>query len=77
MEQEFNQQDYNWVYYVIGLTAGILIGFVVEGHVILGAVLGLLFGGLVKFAVNKSRTYKHHKFSRKVFIFTMCWYLIS
>ncbi len=56
MEQEFNQQDYNWVYYVIGLTAGILIGFVVEGHVILGAVLGLLFGGLVKFAVNKSRS---------------------
>lgn len=55
MEQEFNYQDYNWVYYVIGLTAGILTGFAVEGHVILGAVLGLLFGGLVKFAINKSR----------------------
>jgi len=55
MEQEFNYQDYNWVYYVVGLIAGILTGFAVEGHVILGAVLGLLFGGLVKFAINKSR----------------------
>ena len=55
MEEQFHYEDYNWVYYVIGLVAGILIGFVVEGHVILGAILGLLFGGLVKFAVNKSR----------------------
>lgn len=55
MEQEIDQQDYNWVYYVVGLSAGILTGFAVEGHVILGAVLGLLFGGLAKFVINKSR----------------------
>lgn len=55
MEKEFDYQDYNWLYYVIGLSAGILTGYAVEGHVILGAVLGLLFGGLLKFAINKSR----------------------
>lgn len=55
MEQELNQKDFNWVYYVVGLTSGILTGFAVEGHVIIGAILGLLFGGLAKFAVNKSR----------------------
>jgi|GEM_PF-5723171 len=55
MEKEFDYQDYNWLYYVIGLTAGVLTGWAVEGQVIIGAVLGLLFGGLVKFAINKSR----------------------
>lgn len=55
MEEQFKYEDYNWVYYVIGLVAGILTGYAVEGHVILGAVLGLLTGGLVKFAINKSR----------------------
>ncbi len=55
MEKEFDYQDYNWLYYVIGLSAGILTGYAVERHVILGAVLGLLFGGLIKFAINKSR----------------------
>ena len=55
MEQEFHFEDYNWVYYVIGLVAGILIGFAIGGQIISGAVLGLLTGGLFKFVINRSR----------------------
>ena len=55
MEEKFEYQDYNWVYYVIGLFFGALTGFAVEGHIIIGAILGLLSGGLFQFAVNKSR----------------------
>lgn len=55
MEEKFEYQDYNWVYYVIGLFFGALTGFAVEGHIIIGAILGLLSGGLFQFVVNKSR----------------------
>jgi hypothetical protein len=58
MEQEFQYEDYNWIYYVVGLVMGALTGFAVEGHVILGAVLGLLTGGLFKYLINKSRNAK-------------------
>lgn len=56
MEQEkFEYQDYNWVYYVIGLFFGSLTGWAVEGNLIIGAILGLLTGGLFQFLINKSR----------------------
>ncbi len=53
--EDFNYNNYNWVYYVVGLIAGTLTGFAVEGHIVLGAVLGLLTGGLFKFLISKSR----------------------
>ena len=55
MEEKFEYQDYNWVYYVLGLIFGALTGFAVEGHILIGAILGLLTGGLFQFLVNKSR----------------------
>jgi len=55
MEEKFEYQDYNWVYYVLGLIFGALTGFAVEGHILIGAILGLLTGGLFQFVVNKSR----------------------
>lgn len=55
MEDKFDYQNYNWLYYVIGLVCGILCGFAVEGHIITGAILGLLTGGLFQFLINKSR----------------------
>lgn len=55
MEEQFDYQDYNWLYYLIGLVFGALNGYAVEGHVIIGAILGLLTGGLFQFLINKSR----------------------
>ncbi|MDA9555500.1 hypothetical protein N9R54_04625 [Pelobium sp.] len=55
MEEKFEYQDYNWLYYVIGLFFGALTGLAIEGHVIIGAILGLLTGGLFQFLINKSR----------------------
>lgn len=55
MEERFNYQKYNWLYYVIGLVCGALTGLVVNCHVITGAVLGVLTGGLFQFMINKSR----------------------
>lgn len=55
MEENFNYQKYNWLYYVIGLVCGILTGLAVECQVLLGAILGVLTGGLFKFVINKSR----------------------
>jgi hypothetical protein len=55
MEEKFEQQDYNWLYYALGLFFGALTGFAVEGHIIIGAILGLLTGGLFQFVVNKNR----------------------
>jgi hypothetical protein len=57
-EEKFEYQDYNWVYYVIGLFFGSLTGWAVEGNVIIGAILGLLTGGLFQFLINKSREHK-------------------
>lgn len=54
-EEKFDYKDYNWVYYVIGLVFGCLTGYAVEGNIIIGAILGLLTGGLFQFLVNKSR----------------------
>jgi hypothetical protein len=55
MEEKFDYKDYNWVYYVIGIVFGCLTGWAVEGNVIIGAILGLLTGGLVQFLIGKSR----------------------
>ena len=55
MEDKFDYQNYNWLYYVIGLVCGLLVGYAVEGHIITGAILGLLTGGLFQFLINKSR----------------------
>ena len=55
MEEKFDYQDYNWLYYVIGLFFGAITGWVVDGHLIIGAILGLLSGGLFQFLINKSR----------------------
>ena len=55
MEENFNYQSYNWLYYVIGLVCGILTGWAVEGHVLIGAILGVLTGGLFQYLINKSR----------------------
>ncbi len=55
MEESFNYQKYNWLYYVIGLVFGALTGLAVEGHILTGAILGVLTGGLFKFMINKSR----------------------
>ncbi len=55
MEEQFDYQDYNWLYYVIGLFFGALTGWAVEGHIIIGAILGLLTGGLAQFLINRSR----------------------
>lgn len=55
MEENFNYQSYNWLYYVIGLVCGALTGLAVEGHILIGAILGLLTGGLFKYLINKSR----------------------
>ncbi|RKD20107.1 hypothetical protein BCY91_00320 [Pelobium manganitolerans] len=55
MEENFDYQKYNWLYYVIGLVCGILTGWAVEGHVLIGAVLGVLTGGLFQYLINKSR----------------------
>lgn len=55
MEEKFDYQKYNWLYYVIGLVCGILSGWAVEGHMITGAILGVLTGGLFQFLINKSR----------------------
>ncbi len=55
MEEKFEYQDYNWLYYVIGLVFGSLTGWAVDGHVIIGAILGLLTGGFFQFVINKSR----------------------
>ncbi len=54
MEENIDFQDYNWVYYVIGLVCGALTGLAV-GQVIIGAILGLLTGGLFQYLINKSR----------------------
>jgi hypothetical protein len=54
MEEKIDFQDYNWVYYVVGIVCGILTGLAV-GQVIIGAILGLLTGGLSQFLINKSR----------------------
>jgi len=54
-EKSFDYQDYNWLYYVIGLFLGAITGWAVEGHILIGAVLGLLTGGLFKYLINKSR----------------------
>jgi len=58
MEENFEYQDYNWVYYVVGLFFGSLTGYAVEGNLIIGAILGLLTGGLFQFLINKSRGQK-------------------
>ena len=58
MEEKFEYQDYNWVYYVIGLFFGTLTGWAVEGNIIIGAILGLLTGCLFQFLINKSREHK-------------------
>ncbi len=55
MEEKFQEEDYKWVYYVIGLFFGALTGYAVEGLLILGAVLGLLTGGLFQFVIYKNR----------------------
>ena len=55
MEENFDYQKYNWLYYVIGLVCGILTGWAVEGHVLIGAVLGVFTGGLFQYLINKSR----------------------
>ena len=55
MEEKFDYQDYNWLYYLIGLFFGALTGWAVEGHIIIGAILGLLTGGLFQYSINKSR----------------------
>jgi hypothetical protein len=55
MEEKFEYQDYNWLYYLIGVVFGALTGWAVEGQIIIGAILGLLTGGLFQFLVNKSR----------------------
>ncbi|MBK0383737.1 hypothetical protein I5M32_12280 [Pedobacter sp. SD-b] len=55
MEEKIDFQDYNWIYYVVGLVCGAISGLAVEGHVIIGAILGLLTGGLFQFLINKSR----------------------
>lgn len=54
MEEKIDFQDYNWVYYVIGLVCGALTGLAI-GQVIIGAILGLLTGGLFQYLINKSR----------------------
>ncbi|MBC7655028.1 MAG: hypothetical protein H7098_11210 [Oligoflexus sp.] len=54
MEEKIEFQDYNWVYYVIGLVCGGLTGLAI-GQVIIGAILGLLTGGLFQYLINKSR----------------------
>ncbi len=58
MEENFNYQKYNWLYYVIGLIFGALTGLIIEGNIIIGAILGLLTGGLFQFGINKSRESK-------------------
>ena len=58
MEEKFEYQDYNWVYYVLGLFFGTLTGWAVEVNIIIGAILGLLTGGLVQFLITKSREHK-------------------
>ncbi|MBC7654661.1 MAG: hypothetical protein KKE39_13780 [Bacteroidetes bacterium] len=55
MEEQFDYQDYNWLYYLIGLVFGAITGWAIEGHIIIGAILGLLTGGLFQFLINKSR----------------------
>ncbi|WP_017258016.1 hypothetical protein [Pedobacter arcticus] len=55
MEENFDYQKYNWLYYVIGLVCGALTGLAVEGHILIGAILGVLTGGLFQFLINKSR----------------------
>ncbi len=42
MENQLEEKDYSWLYYVLGLVFGILTGAVVEGQVLIGAALGLL-----------------------------------
>ncbi len=55
MQENFNYQKYNWLYYVIGLVFGAVTGLVVNCHIITGVVLGVLTGGLFQFVINKSR----------------------
>ncbi len=42
MENQIEEKSYSWLYYALGLVFGILTGAVVEGYILIGAVLGLL-----------------------------------
>lgn len=55
MEENFDYQKYDWLYYVIGLVCGTLAGLAVNCHILTGAVLGVLTGGLFRYLINKSR----------------------
>lgn len=55
MEEKFDYKSYNWLYYAIGLFFGAITGWAVEGNIIIGAILGLLTGGLFKYVINKTR----------------------
>lgn len=60
MIKEENKTSFDWVYYVLGLFFGILVGAITTGSFgssILGGIIGLIIAGLFLNKIVKGRTY--------------------
>lgn len=60
MSTEGNKNSFEWVWYVIGLLAGILAVAAVTlhfGYILLGGIIGLIMAGLFLNNVVKGREY--------------------
>ncbi|PST85134.1 hypothetical protein C7T94_03225 [Pedobacter yulinensis] len=60
MSTQENKNNFDWVYYVMGLLFGLVTGIIVTGsfgYAVLGALLGFLTGGLFLNVLVKGRTY--------------------
>lgn len=60
MSTEENKNSFEWVYYVLGLLTGMLAVIAVTtsfGWVLLGGILGLIFGGVFLNGIVKGREY--------------------
>jgi L-lactate permease len=60
MNREESTQSFDWVYYVLGIVAGILVAAVATGSFlssILGGIIGLIIAALFLNKIVKGRTY--------------------
>lgn len=60
MSNQENKNNFDWVYYVMGLFFGLVTGIIVTGsfgYAVLGAFLGFLTGGFFLNVLVKGRTY--------------------
>ncbi len=60
MTNEENNTSFDWVFYVIGLFFGVLVGAITTGSVgssLLGGIIGLIISALFLHKIVKGRSY--------------------